>query len=399
MNKDLADSTNTLHGARKTRANDEPVTPAVTVATSFFTHPDSIGFSASDLTDDSPFFYTRWGNPTIDLLERRLALLQKGEAAVAFASGMAAASALLFWKLKAGDHLILSNVCYAGVAELAHETLRKFGVEVTTVDASDPQNIARAITPKTQLVHLETPGNPILRLADISAIAEIAHKHGVEVSVDATIASPIGLKPLTLGADYEIHSLTKYVCGHGDALGGVVIGKKESIGAIRKDSLIHLGAALHPLAAWLILRGLETLSPRMLLHESNARRVAEFLEKHPRVDKVYWPGLPSHPQYELARRQMKNFSGLLAFTVKKDGESLARQLADRLKVISYAVSLGKTMSLLFRVPTEDILRTSFHMNDRDADAYRKWAGDGVFRLSVGLEDADDLIADLDQALK
>lgn len=390
-------STLALHGAQPRGEVGEPLSPSIVASTSFYSHPDAAGFSANERNDSAPYFYTRWGSPTVDLLEKRLAVLERAEAAVCFASGMAATSALFLSELKAGDHLVLANVCYAGVAELAHDTLTRFGITVTTADSTWPDRIAAAITPQTRLVHIETPGNPIFCVADVEAIARVTHERGARLSVDSTIATPLGVRPLELGADFVIHSLTKYACGHGDALGGAVLGKAADMNALRKGALIHLGAAMHPMAAWLILRGLETLPARMALHQANAARVAEFLESHPRVGHAYWPGLASHPQHELARRQMKNFSGMIAFTAE-GGADLARRFAERLRVISYAVSLGKTKSLLFYIPTEDLLRTSFRLSDEDAAHYREWAGEGVFRLSVGLEDADDLIEDLRQVL-
>jgi cystathionine beta-lyase/cystathionine gamma-synthase len=216
--------------------------------------------------------------------------------------------------------------------------------------------------------------------------------------VDSTIATPLGTKPLSCGADYVVHSLTKYLCGHGDALGGAVIGRRERIAELRKGSLIHFGGSLSPFAAWLILRGMETLAPRMAVHEANARRVEAFLADHPKVRSVFWPGSPRHPQHDLATRQMRNFSGLMAFSARQDGEALARRLAERLQVVSYAVSLGKTKSLLFYIPTDALLRSSFRLDGDDARSYRDWAADGVFRFSVGLEASDDIIADLEQAL-
>jgi len=395
--KTPAPSTQALHGAATRGEVGEPLSPSVVASTSFYSHPDAAGFSANEMGESAPYFYTRWGNPTIDLLEKRLAILEHAEAAVCFASGMAATSALFLSLLKAGDHLVLANVCYAGVAELAQETLTRLGISVTTADATKPERIAAAITPQTRLVHIETPGNPIFCVADVEAIARVAHERGVRLSVDSTIATPLGLRPLELGADFVIHSLTKYACGHGDALGGAVLGCTEDMNELRKGPLVHLGASLHPMAAWLILRGLETLPARMALHQANAARVAEFLESHPRVHHAYWPGLSSHPQHELARRQMKNFSGMIAFTAS-GGVALARQLADRMRLISYAVSLGKTKSLLFYIPTDDLLRTSYRLSEDDARAFRETAGEGIFRLSVGLEDAEDLIEDLRQAL-
>lgn len=387
-----------LHAGERGRSTGAPVSAIPVLSTSFHTAPGAIGFSANDLREDAPHFYTRWSNPTLEVLETRLAALEGGEAAVSFASGMAAVSALFLDRLSAGDHLVLANVCYAGVAELAHDILPAKGVAVTTVDASDPQAVADAIRPETKLVHIETPSNPILRIADVEAVAKIAHAAGAELSVDSTIATPLGLKPLALGADYVVHSLTKYICGHGDALGGAVIGRAEDIGRLRRGALIHLGGALSPFSAFLILRGLETLEARMRLHEANARKLAEWLEGHPKVSRVLWPGLASHPQHAVAARQMANFSGLLSFSLKAGSEAAAARLAEKLKVIAYAVSLGKTKSLIFYIPTEDILRSSFHLEGKAAEDYRAVAGEGVFRFSVGIESADDLIADLDAAL-
>jgi cystathionine gamma-synthase len=392
------DATLTLHAGAGPREVGLPASSPPVMATSFFTRPDAVGFSANDLEEAAPHFYTRWSNPTLELLETRLAALERGEAALSFASGMAAISALFLDRLGSGDHLVLSNVCYAGVAELAHDILPRHGIAVTAIDTSNLEAVAAAMRPNTKLVHIETPANPILRLSDIAAIGEITHAGGAELSVDATISTPLGTKPVGLGADYVVHSLTKYIGGHGDTLGGAVIGRHEQISALRKGSLIHLGGSLSPFAAWLILRGMETLAPRMMMHEANARQVEAFLADHPKVRSVFWPGSPRHPQYDLAARQMRNFSGLLAFTAREEGRALACQLAERLRVVSYAVSLGKTKSLLFYIPTEDILRSSFHLEGEEARSYRDWAADGVFRFSIGLEDPEDIIADLEQAL-
>ncbi|KQW85970.1 cystathionine gamma-synthase [Devosia sp. Root413D1] len=386
-----------LHGGDGARVVGEPLAPAPVLSTTYFTHPDAVGFSASDLEADAPHFYTRWSNPTLELLEKRLALLEGGEAALSFGSGMAAITGLFAGLLKAGDHLVLSDVCYAGVAEYARHALPRQGIEVSFADSSNPDNVAAALRPNTRLVHIETPANPILKLTDIAAVAAIAHAGGAELSVDSTIATPVGTNPIALGADYVCHSLTKYLCGHGDALGGAVIGRAVPIAALRKEVLIHHGAVLSPFSAYLILRGIETLGLRMDKHQANALMVAEWLERHPKVRRVLWPGLASHEQAELARRQMRNFSGLLSFSVNSDSAGMARQLAERLKLVSYAVSLGKTKSLCFYIPTEDILRSSFALADERN--YRDWAGEGVFRVSVGIEDADAIIADFDEALK
>jgi cystathionine gamma-synthase len=389
-----------VHGGEGNAVTGDPVAIPLVPATSFFASPDGTGFSAADLDESSVPFYSRWGNPTVSLLEARLAQIEEGTDAVAFASGMSAISSLFISQLRTGDHLVLSDVCYAGVAELAQETLPRFGISVTTVDTSSAEEVKNAVRAgKTRLIHIETPANPILRLSDIATLSEIAHAAGAFLSVDSTIATPIATKPLLLGADFVIHSLTKYICGHGDALGGaIVVRDKNHIKSLRQEALIHYGGALNPFAAWLILRGLETLPIRMRVHEENARRLVDFLSQHPAVGRVYWPGYEADPQVELARKQMKNFSGLLSFTAKEGSAQLASQLAKRLRIFSYAVSIGKTRSLLFYIPTDDILRTSFRFSPSGEASYRAAAEEGVFRVSAGLEHSEDLIADLRQAL-
>jgi cystathionine gamma-synthase/methionine-gamma-lyase len=366
-------------------------------ATSYVVKPGLVGFSAADMTEAQPYFYSRWASPTVRVLEERLADLDDGEDAVCFASGMAAVSGLLFHLLRAGDHAVVSEICYAGVAELAANGLRRAGVEVTFADLSDLAEVRAAVRPGTRLVWAETPVNPTLRLADVEALAGIAHAAGALLAVDSTIATPFGLRPLELGADFAVHSLTKYAGGHGDALGGAVIGRRAAAAALRQDALVHHGGVLSPNAASLILRGLATLPLRMRAHEEGARKVAAWLEGHPRVRRVLYPGLGSHPQAALARRQLRNCSGLLSF-VADGGEALSRQIADRLRLVLYAVSLGKHRSLVYYLPTEDLLRTSFPLRGEKAERFRALAGDGLFRLSVGLEDPGEIIADLERAL-
>ncbi|WNG36868.1 aminotransferase class V-fold PLP-dependent enzyme [Archangium violaceum] len=381
-------------------ANEEegaPLNTPLVLSTTFRAHPEGVGFSAEELQEESPYFYARWSTPTVRTLERRLAELEGGEDALCFASGMAAITGLLLHLLGPGDHLVISDICYAGAAEFVRGKLRRFGVEVSLVDTSDLDQVRAALRPNTRLVYIESPCNPILKLTDVAAVAALAHGAGARLAVDSTLATPIGLQPLALGADFVIHSLTKYIGGHGDVLGGVVVGRRTDLAALRQDSLIHLGAVLNPFPAWLILRSLATLPQRMAAHEATARAVASFLETHPRVHHVLYPGLDSHPQVELARRQLRNTSGMIAFQTE-DGPAVARRLADRLKVIKYAVSLGKPHSLVFYLPTEDLQRTSFQLPPELLARYRDWAGDGIFRLSIGLEAPADLIRDLEQAL-
>ena len=371
--------------------------PNIAMSTTYVVSDARAQFSANALGEDPPFVYCRWGNPTARQLEIKLAALEHGEAAVAFASGMAAASALFLHRLRAGDHLIISDVAYAGVAELARQTLPKLGIEVERVDLSNLPALQQAVRPTTKLVYAETPANPILKLTDIRAIAKVAHQAGVEVAVDSTFASPIATRPIELGADIVLHSLTKYLCGHGDAVGGALVGRTELMNGLAQDAGIHLGGIISPFNAWLIMRGMATLPIRMRAHAEGALKVAQFLENHRRVTRVIYPGLESHPQHELACKQMSNFSGMLTFQVE-DGRATAQRFADKLEVIHYAVSLGHHRSLIFYMPTDEMQKNSFQLNEAQMARYREFAGDGIFRLSVGLEDADDLCADLDQAL-
>lgn len=367
---------------------------------STFVCEDVSGFSAHDLTPDSPYAYARWANPTTAMLEAKIADLQGTEDCHCTASGMAAAAAILLTFLSKGDHLLISDVSYAGVAELARETLPRYGIDVTPVDMSDLDNVANAIRPNTKLVHTESPCNPILRLSDLAAISELAHGAGALVSTDATFAGPLGMDSTALGIDLVMHSTTKYIGGHGDAVGGAVAGRAELIRQIRLEAGIHHGGILSPFNAWLIARGLSTLPLRMTAHQTGAMRVATWLEAQPGVTRVIYPGLASHPQADLARRQMRNTSGMIAFQVgsKAQGEALAQKMIERLEIIHYAVSLGHHRSLIFWMETDALMSSSFALGDRAAESYRAFAGDGIFRLSVGLEDADDLIADLAQVL-
>lgn len=368
------------------------------VMSSTFVTRDAAGFSAHDLDEQSGFLYTRWSNPTVAQLEAKLCALEGAEACLCFGSGMAAASGLVFSLLSAGDHMVMSDTNYAGVAELARDTLPRLGVDVSFADASEPANVAAAIRPSTRLVWLETPANPIVRLTDVAAVAAVAAEHpGVRVAVDSTFATPVATRPLELGAHYVMHSLTKYVGGHGDAVGGAVLGRREDVAALRLEAGIHYGGVLSPFNAWLIMRGAATLPVRMKAHQENALEVARFLEDHPAVERVVYPGLPSHPQHDLARRQMRNFSGMLAFRTKR-GSAIAERMAKELRVIHYAVSLGHHRSLIFWMDTPSLMESSFRLTGDQLESYRAYAGDGIFRMSVGLEDPADLCRDLDRVL-
>ncbi len=370
--------------------------PDLVMSTTFVIDP-GVAFSADELTDESPFVYTRWGNPTVRQLEEKLAVLEGTEDCVCFASGMAAITALFLYCLKSGDHVVMSDVTYAAASEMANDRWPHLGIEVTRVDTSDAENVHRALRPNTKLVYLESPANPLIRLTDVAAVTEMAHDAGALVAVDSTFSTPIGFRPADLGADFVVQSLTKYICGHGDAIGGSVAGNKDELVKLR-GLAIHVGGVLSPFNAWLILRGAATLPIRMVAHEEGAMAVARHLEQHPKVTRVIYPGLPSHPQYRLATRQLKNFSGMLTFQVA-DGPAAAKLLSERLQVVHYAVSLGHHRSLVCYLSTADLMRSSFHLTPEQEASYRTYAGDGLFRMSVGLEDAADLIADLDQALE
>ena len=370
------------------------------VMSSTYVCEEPAGFSAHELNEQSPFLYGRWANPTVRSLEQKLAALEGTQACLCLASGMAAASAIFLSLLSNGDHVIVSDVSYAGVAELARDTLPRFGIEVSLVDMSDLAAVENAVRPNTKLIHCETPTNPIMRLCDIAGLAKIAKSAGAKLSCDATFASPIGQRSAELGVDYVMHSITKYIGGHGDAIGGAICGTTEDIKALNLEAAIHYGGILSPFNAWLISRGAATLPLRMKAHQEGAMAVAQWLEDHPKVTRVMYPGLKSHPQNALAQSQMKNFSGMLSFQVGDvaEAERLASKMTAELQVIHYAVSLGHHRSLVYWMPTDGLMETSFRLEDVQLESYRHFAGDGIFRLSVGLEDAEDLIADLDRVL-
>ncbi len=380
----------------------DPTTRASTpnlVMSATFARDHVGGFSALNRSENEGYSYARVSNPTVSQLAEKLAALEHAEAALCFASGMAASHALMAGRLSQGDHLVVSDTNYVGTAELVRDSLPRWGIDVTPVDTSDLELVAATITPKTRMLWLETPANPIMRLGDIRALADLAHQNGVDdVVVDSTFASPIATRPLELGADFVVHSLTKYIGGHGDAMGGAVLGRALDLDALNLEAMVHYGGVLSPFNAWLILRGAATFPLRMKAHEENALEVARFLEAHPAVTRVFYPGLPSHPQHDLARRQMRNYSGMMTFQTRLDGRKVAERMIDSLEVIHYAVSLGHHRSLIYWIPTEMLMHSTFRLPPAAEARYRAFAGDGVFRFSVGIEDATDLCADLDRAL-
>ncbi|EHH12027.1 trans-sulfuration enzyme family protein [Mesorhizobium amorphae] len=338
--------------------------------------------------------YAREYNPTTEILEQRLANLEGAEAGLVVASGMAAFGTLILSLLSQGDELIVHKTLYANTLAMVEQAVPRFGIKVVAVDLSDPQNLEAAITERTRLVFFETPVNPLSRILDIAAIAERAHARGVKVAVDSTFASPALQRPLEHGADIVLHSLTKYINGHGDALGGAILGDAQTLRTLHETGLRYItGAALSPMSAFLILRGLKTLTLRMERHSATALAVAQALEAHPAVAFVSHPFLDSHPDQVTARKQMSNGSGMLAFGLRAGYEG-ARRMMDRLNLITRAVSLGDADSLIYHPASLTRARQPIRKDAHLADG----VGEDLMRLSVGLEDADDLITDLRRAL-
>ena len=388
--------TQAIHAGEAPNPATGASTPDITMSSSFVVDQE-VSFSANNMTAETPFLYTRWANPTTQQLEQKLAVLEKTETCIAFASGMAASAAVMLKHLSSGDHLIISNTNYPGTAEFARDTLTRMGVSVTPVDTSDINCIQQAVKENTRMIWLECPSNPLLRLCDIKAVSTIARSAKILLVVDSTFATPIATRPAQLGADLVVHSLTKYIGGHGDAMGGAVCGSQKLVGALRGEALVHYGGVISPFNAWLIMRGMATLPIRMRCHEENAMAVAKFLESHNKVEKVIYPGLPSHPQHDLAKLQMDNFSGMISFRCANPTQ-MAQKMMEELEVIHYAVSLGHHRSLIYLMQTSDLVGSSYRLEGIELEKYLGTAGEGLFRLSVGLEDSADIINDLDQVL-
>jgi len=335
------------------------------------------------------FEYARTQNPTRSALEANIAAIEKGAAAYAFASGMAAIDAITTL-LEAGDHVVVTDNTYGGTFRLFDKVLRKYKLEFTYVDTSQPELIEQALRPSTKMVFVETPTNPVLRLTDIAATATITRRHGARLVVDNTFASPAVQRPIELGADIVTHSTTKYLNGHSDSVGGVVIVTRDEDVAWMKFIQNAAGAILSPFDSWLVLRGTKTLNVRMAQHNTNGMALAEFLATHPRVKQVIYPGLTSHPQHALAKRQMRGFGGMLSFDV--GSFEAARDVCNRVKLMSLAESLGGVETLICHPAT--MTHASVPPELRQAIGLT----DSMVRISAGIEDPADLIDDLQQAL-
>ena len=342
------------------------------------------------LGEHKGFEYSRSQNPTRSALEECMAAIEDGRYGLAFASGMAAESAILSL-LSAGEHMVSCDDLYGGSYRIFERVMRRYNVETTYVAAGNIEGYERAIRPNTKMIWLETPTNPLLRLIDIQAVAEIAHRHNLLLVVDNTFASPYFQQPLKLGADIVVHSTTKYLNGHSDIIGGALVLNNEEAYQAIKFYQNAAGGVPSPFDSWLTLRGIKTLAVRMRQHEENAIAVAKFLAEHPRVEKVYYPGLPAHPDYALAKHQMSGFGGMVSFQFKgiyADVDKVVR----RFKVFALAESLGGVDSLVCHPAS--MTHGSIPKDIRES----RGLTDTLLRLSVGIEDVDDLLADLEQAL-
>ena len=337
-------------------------------------------------------FYTRYGSPNTKQVEVLLADLEGSEAALAVGSGMAAIATAILANVRMGDHVIAQHTHYTATMSLLAHTLPGYGIEVTQVDQRDPEAFAQAVRPNTKIVYTESPTNPTMDLTDLRATAEIAHAAGALAITDNTFASPYNQRPLELGYDLVVHSATKYLNGHADVTAGAIIGSKVLIDSAWEYARVH-GPVLHPFEAWLLRRGLQTFGLRMAAHNSNALAVAQFLEGHPAVKRVFYPGLMSHPQHELAYHQMVGgFGGMLSFEMK-GGYDAAYQVVSKTKLCVLAVSLGGVETL--------ITHPASMIHTRQTDEERRTAGisPGLLRLSVGVENVEDIVEDLEQALE
>jgi methionine-gamma-lyase len=384
-------ATRAIHSGYDPLEHEGALVPPLHLASTFVFESAQAG--AEMFAGERPgHFYSRISNPTVDLLERRMAELEGAEAAVAAASGMGAICAVLWTFLQPGDEVIVDKTLYGCTFAFMRHGLDRFGVKITHCDLTDPANLEQAISERTRIVYFETPANPNMRLVDIAAISAIARAHGARCLVDNTYATPALTRPIELGADIVLHSATKYLGGHGDLVGGIALGSAEGMKQVRLVGIKDMtGAVMAPFNAMLILRGLKTLGLRMERHCATGQTVAEALAAHPAVAQVFYPGLATFAQHELASRQMAGSGGMIAFELA-GGEAAGRALMDSLQLILRAVSLGDAESLIQHPAS--MTHSTYTREERLAHGI----SDGLVRLSVGLEDAADIIADLTQGL-
>ncbi|MGM0420070.1 MAG: methionine gamma-lyase [Bacillota bacterium] len=390
MNKDWKFNTQAVHAGEKPCPETGALRVPIYQSSTFVF--DNCEQGGRRFAGEEPgYIYTRLGNPTQSALEEKMAILEGKEDAIALGSGMAAVSSVVMGLLTAGDHLIASDTLYGCTFSLFSELLPKWGIDVSFVDMSELKNLEQEIKPNTRLIYTETPSNPTMNMVDLQGVAEIAQASSILTVVDNTFMSPYLQKPDEFGIDIIVHSATKYIGGHGDTIAGIICGPQEILDELRATTVKDFGGIIAPFDAFLLLRGLKTLTVRMDRIVENAQQVAEFLAGHPAVEKVYYPGLPSHPQYELGKKQMKAAGGVMSFEVK-GGIEAGKQLLDSLELCILAVSLGDVDTLIqhpasmthYVVPREERLKAGIT--------------DGMIRLAVGIEDVTDIISDLKAGL-
>lgn len=384
-------STRAIHHGYDPMSADGALTPPLHLTSTFAFETAEQG--GARFAGEAPgHIYTRISNPTTELLEQRMASLEGGEAAVAMASGMGAISSVLWSVLRAGDELITDKTLYGCTFSFFQHGLSRFGVTVTHVDLTNPLALETAISDKTRVVYFETPANPNMRLVDIAAISAIARRHGAKTVVDNTYATPVQTRPLEHGADIVVHSATKYLGGHGDLIAGIAIGTAEDMAEVRMVGVKDMtGAVLAPFNAMLVLRGLKTLQLRVERHAQSALQVAEMLDAHPAIAQVHYPGLPAFAQHQLAQRQMAGFGGMIAFELT-GGYSAGIAMMNRLSLIRRAVSLGDAETLIQHPAS--MTHSTYTREEREAHGI----SEGLVRISVGLEQVEDILGDLHQAL-
>lgn len=390
-NKNYKFATKAIHAGATGKNPANALNPPIFQTSTFvFDDLDHVDRVMSFQSDD--YVYTRGNNPTLRLFENKMAALEEGSGAVAFASGMAAISSVLFSLLGPNDNVIVHRTVYGSTFSVVHKLLAKYNVNHKTADLRNPESLNDLIDENTKVIYFETPCNPNLTLIDIRKVVEIAKAKGVKVVVDNTFASPYFQRPLTLGVDVVVHSTTKYICGHGDVIGGVAVSKDaDYIQELKFDYMCEFGGAMSPFNAWLLLRGLKTLPIRMKQHEQNAMKVAKFLESHPKVKKVMYPGLESFEGHEIAKKQMDGFGAMISFEVV-GGLEESKRVVNGVKLLKIAVSLGDCESLI------EHPAAMTHRGYPKEQLEEFGLSESMIRISVGLEDADDIIEDLQDAL-
>jgi methionine-gamma-lyase len=382
--------TDVVHGGQHPDKHTGALSPPI-YQTSTFAFRDADHGARLFKGEEPGYIYTRISNPTIELLASKIALLESAQAGSVFASGLAAIFNVVVSTVKSGENVLSDDTIYGGTYTLFKNVLPDLGIRVTFVDTSDIDQVDAAINERTKLLFTETPANPTLKIIDIARCADLAHSKGIPLCVDNTFATPYLQRPIELGADIVVHSATKYFGGHGDIIGGVVVGTQDFVKNMWKRAK-DIGASISPFNAWLILRGLKTLAVRMERHCTNTQKIVEFLTKHDKVEHVYYPGLKSHPGYDVACRQMRGFGGMVAFDVK-GGKEAGKTIMNSVKLCTLAVSLGDVDTLI------EHPGSMTHSGYSESELLESGIKPGFVRLSVGLEHPDDIIDDLDQAMK